>query len=256
VGGRFLQSAATLDPLGLALDLDAKRLYWGQSFLAIHSADLADASAIASLDLSGLDPEQPAFLPVLFKAPVSAGAATLGGATKPGAILTCASTWLPDAPEAQLYRAAQTVTYQWLLNGKPVSGATGPTFPGTQVGSYGCRAIATNGAGSTTSAPSATITVGANLKLKRAKLNKKQGTATLTLSVDTAGAIVATGKGVRKAKKLAGRAGTYKLTVRASGKAKRKLLASGRAKVKVQVAFTPLGGKALVQSKTIALTRR
>lgn len=257
-GGRFLQSTETSDPLGVALDLTAGRLYWGQvDPLAVRSANLADASGVAPLDVTGLDPTFPAFLPVLFKAPLSVKGPVASGGARPGSTLTCSGAeWAPDAPEAQLYRVAQSVTYQWLRDGKAVAGATGPTFPGAQVGSYACRAVATNGAGSTTSATSNAVTVRANLKLKRARLNPKKGTATLTLSVDGAGAIVAGGKGVLKAKKLAARAGTYKLTVGASGKAKRKLRASGKARVKVQVAFTPLGGKALKQTKTIVLEQR
>ncbi|HVQ60239.1 MAG TPA: hypothetical protein VMS60_15160 [Solirubrobacterales bacterium] len=256
-GGRFLQGAETSDPLGVAIDLTAGRLYWGQTNpLAVRSANLGDASGIAALDVSGLDPDLPAFLPVLLKSPLSVKAPVASGGPGPRSTLTCSAEWAADAPEAQLYRAAQTVTYQWLRDGKPIAGATAPTLKADLVGGYSCRSLATNFAGSTTSASSNAVTVRASLKLKRARLNPKKGTATLTLSVDAAGAIVAGGKGVLKAKKLAARAGTYRLTVRASGKAKRKLGATGRARVKVQVAFTPLGGKALKRTKTIVLKQR
>ncbi|HEX5609761.1 MAG TPA: hypothetical protein VFX45_06695 [Solirubrobacterales bacterium] len=252
-GGTKLTPAGIEDPVGVALDTAANRLYWAQATSpAIKFANPFDGSAVGDV-ATGLDPEGQPIFPVLLKAPLNLKPPSATGKATPGGTLTCAgAAWAPDAPEARLYRAAQTTALQWLRNGQPIPGATAATLSAQQVGTYACQSVATNFAGATT-ATSAQLEVKASLKLKRAKLNKKNGTATLTLSVDTAGAIVLGGKGVRKAKKLAGRAGTYKLTIRATGKSKRKLLASGRAKVKAQVAFTPLGGKALKQTKSIVL---
>ena len=46
------------------------------------------------------------------------------------------------------------------------------------------------------------------------------------------------------------------LAVKAKGKAKKKLSRSGRAKVELEVTFTPTGGDPNSQAKTVKLIRR
>jgi hypothetical protein len=50
--------------------------------------------------------------------------------------------------------------------------------------------------------------------------------------------------------------GTAKLVVRTSGKARIKLMKTGRAKVKARVSYTPEGGKAIKRFKAVVLKKR
>jgi hypothetical protein len=82
-------------------------------------------------------------------------------------------------------------------------------------------------------------------KLKR---NKRRGTAILPVHVPGRGTLGLSGRGV---KALPARASistvtesTVKLPIRAKGKAKKKLLASGKAKLRLKIAFTPMSDPA------------
>jgi len=69
-------------------------------------------------------------------------------------VLGCSKgTWAPDLLGSFLYRAPQSFTYQWILNGSPITGdpnSTKPDYTPTVAGSYSCRVKATNRAGSAT----------------------------------------------------------------------------------------------------------
>ncbi len=58
-----------------------------------------------------------------------------------------------------LYRAPQSFTYQWRLNGADIGGATTSNYTPTTSGSYTCRVTATNRAGSATQTSAAVATV-------------------------------------------------------------------------------------------------
>src|SRR4029079_4051128 len=104
-------------------------------------------------------------------------------------------------------------------------------------------------------------------ELGKTKLNKKKGTATIAVSVPAAGDLTLTGKNVAP-QKTSGRellgssslrpvaAGTSELKVKAKGKAKRKLKSKGKVKVKATITFTPNGGAASVQSRSVKLVKR
>ena len=68
--------------------------------------------------------------------------------------LVCSpGTWAPDLLGSFLYRAPQSFTYQWRLNGTDLTGFPDPTKPHytpSTPGSYSCRVTATNRAGSAT----------------------------------------------------------------------------------------------------------
>jgi YVTN family beta-propeller protein len=109
----------------------------------------------------------------------------------------------------------------------------------------------------------ASTTVAA-LALRRPKLDKRHGTATLTVSVPGPGTLALSGSGVVKqriaqrspgAERKVPQAGTVKLKIRAKGKAKRKLRRRGRVKVKFLVSFTPSGGSPNGQSQSVTLVR-
>ena len=111
------------------------------------------AAAASDLDLDGA-PSQTARLPTLLKAPVGTGAPKLTAqiALRPR-FLTCdEGTWAGDMPEAQLYRAPHSFSYQWTKDGQPIPGATRSDIgvEGTGGGDYACQVTATNAGGSTT----------------------------------------------------------------------------------------------------------
>jgi hypothetical protein len=104
------------------------------------------------------------------------------------------------------------------------------------------------------------------LKLGKVKLDKQAGTATLAVTVPGPGALSVGGKGVvkkrsevaREAHRLArkvSKAGTYKLKVKAKGAKKRKLLKTGKVKVKAVVTFKPTDGAAIHDSERIRLKK-
>jgi hypothetical protein len=95
------------------------------------------------------------------------------------------------------------------------------------------------------------------------KLRPHSGTAILSVDVPGPGKLALGGRGIRHQRAAAGaasararavsEAGTVKLTVRAKGKAKRKLDRTGKVKVKAKVTFTPTGGAAHTDTKTVKL---
>ena len=107
--------------------------------------------------------------------------------------------------------------------------------------------------------PNNVITVG------KAKANKANGTATLSVTVPGAGVLTLAGKGIkgqrlgaaglRMAKPVSG-AGTVKLKVKAKGKTLKQLKANGKVKVKVTVTFTPTGGTPRSETKKVKLVLR
>lgn len=90
-------------------------------------------------------------------------------------------------------------------------------------------------------------------KFGKVKLNKKKGTAKLTVNVGAPGELVASGKKIKKRSKIAKKAGNVKLSIVAKGKALKALKGKGKAKVKVKVAYTPTGGTASTATKKIQL---
>jgi hypothetical protein len=88
---------------------------------------------------------------------------------------------------------------------------------------------------------------------KKVKLNKKKGTATLTVNVGAAGQLVLTGKKVKKRVKAAKAPGKVKLLIAPKGKAVKALKNTGKAKVKVKLAYTPTGGTTATLTRKVTL---
>ena len=84
-------------------------------------------------------------------------------------------------------------------------------------------------------------------------LNKKKGTATLTLSVPGAGTLTATGNGLKKATGKPTAVGATKLKLKALGKAKRKLDEEGTIKLKLSLRWAPTGNTAATQTVKVKL---
>ncbi len=255
-GGDLNTTGATLEaPFGVALDPPAGRIYWANEVgpQAISYANL-NGSGGGDLDTSGANVDVPAF-PSLLKAPSAAGAPQVAGSSTPGSTLSCTpGSWAPDLLESFLYRAPQSTSFQWLNNGQPIAGATSGTLTAGGVGSYSCRSIAANHAGysSQTSAPIAVFGLA-----KKAKLNRKKGTATLAVTVPGPGTLTLTGKKkLVKQTRASNAAGTLKLLVKAKGKAKKALTKKGKAKVKATIVFSPQTGAATSQAKTLVLKKK
>jgi uncharacterized delta-60 repeat protein len=99
-------------------------------------------------------------------------------------------------------------------------------------------------------------------KIGKLKLNKRKGTATLTVVVPGSGVVTLAGtKKLKPSTRSAGGAGNVTLAVKPTGKAGKKLahLAKsgkvGRLKLKLTVSFTPTGGAAASLSKKLTLVR-
>ena len=93
-------------------------------------------------------------------------------------------------------------------------------------------------------------------KLGKVKLNRRRGTAILTVPTSWPGRLTASGKGVRKASRRARGVGKVKLPIRARGKAKRKLNRTGRVRLRVRVTHFAAGGKARSRTKRIRLVKK
>jgi uncharacterized delta-60 repeat protein len=92
------------------------------------------------------------------------------------------------------------------------------------------------------------------LKLGKAKLNRKKGTAVLPVTVNAAAKITLTGKNVKKKTLSVKKAKTVKLTVIATGKLKRSLRRQGKAVAKLKISAKPsAGGKAVAKKAKVKL---
>lgn len=96
-------------------------------------------------------------------------------------------------------------------------------------------------------APVNTVTAG------KPKLNKKNGSARIPVTVGDSGQLVLSGKGVKTKKVATGGPGTVNLVVKPKGKTAKTLSRTGKAKVKAKITFTPTGGAAGVTSKKLKL---
>jgi len=91
--------------------------------------------------------------------------------------------------------------------------------------------------------------------LSRPKLNRRTGTATVIATVPGPGALLLTGKGIRKLTKSVSHPGRVQLTLTAQPNTSRRLRRTGRAKVTVEVTYRPTGGDPNTKSKTLMLRR-
>jgi virginiamycin B lyase len=99
--------------------------------------------------------------------------------------------------------------------------------------------------------------IAVNFSLGKLKKDKRRGTGKLTVEVPTAGQLALTA--TKKLEGAGGRAeaaGAVQLPIEPQGKAKRKLAESGRAKVRVEVAYTPDGGEPSTQTTAVKLIKR
>jgi DNA-binding beta-propeller fold protein YncE len=129
----------------------AGRIYWANDGdNTIRGASLAGGGSVDTLyGGSGLGVNWPRFL-ALLRVPLGTGAPAISGGGQLGQRLSCSrGAWAADLVGSFLYRAPQSFAYQWTLGGSDIGGATLAAYTPTAPGSYTCRVIATNRAGST-----------------------------------------------------------------------------------------------------------
>jgi tripartite motif-containing protein 71 len=93
------------------------------------------------------------------------------------------------------------------------------------------------------------------IRLGKLQLNRRNGTATLAVTVSGPGSLVLDGKSLRAARRQVGAATTVKLPVRFVGKARKKLVNTGTATAMGKVTFAPTGGTALAKTKRLTLKK-
>ena len=274
-----------------AIDFDADRIYWANSSSDKLSyanldgtgsgTDLPTGAAYAN-SLDGV---------TILKQPAPIDPPALTGTPTAGQTLTCGGAeWAADAPNAALYRMPADVSVEWTRNGATISGATGSTLTPGSPGDYRCISKASNFAG-TSSQQSNTLSVAAapdpppddtppgdetppaddsppgdqdppanapdnDIELGGAKVEKKNGTAKLSVEVPGAGHLKLHGKDVKTVEHEADGAGTESLKITATGKAKKKLKKNGKVKVTVEVTFTPNGGQPNTETKQVTLKEK
>jgi hypothetical protein len=165
--------------------------------------------------------------------------------TLPGAgVALSAPSFTPAVPDATTHRSAgsDTVTV---------------TVPKTAApGVYDVMITAATPQGGTATQVAKLEVIKPKLKVGKAKLNKANGTAKLSVGVPGAGTLTASGKGIVKAKRTAKGPKTLKVTIKAKGKAKKKLASIGKAKVKVKLVFKPENGAPVTKTKSITLKKK
>jgi hypothetical protein len=91
--------------------------------------------------------------------------------------------------------------------------------------------------------------------LSRPKLNKRNGSAIMTATIPGPGTVLLTGHQIKRLTKSVSRAGTVKLAIKPQPSTQRRLGRTGKATITVKVTYTPSGGDANTQAKTLTLRR-
>jgi hypothetical protein len=89
--------------------------------------------------------------------------------------------------------------------------------------------------------------------LSRPKLNKRNGSASVTATVPGPGRLLLTGRGIKQLVRSVSRAGQVKLTIRPGPNTNRKLMRAGQAKVTARITYTPAGGDPDTKSDHLTL---
>jgi hypothetical protein len=160
-GGQLLIAGTTpVAPEGVAIDPAAGLIYWANSVSNTISFARLDGTGGGELPLTGATPSHPT-LPALLKAPSGAGMPAITGGSAMGSVLSCSQgAWAPDLLGAFLYRAPQSIAFQWSAGGTDIAGATANSYTAFAAGDYRCRVTASNAAGNAAQT-SAAHTVGA-----------------------------------------------------------------------------------------------
>ena len=168
---------------GLAIDPVSKTAYWGNYGLIKTQTEAIGFAALSGSPGGAISiattPVNSAQDPVIVRSPTGTGAPQI---TQSKAALTCSQgTWAPDYAGGFVYQAPTSYSYQWLLNGQPVAGATAATFTATTAGSYSCSVTGKNPTGTATQTSAAATVTTANLSvsLKSKKVRARAGKAAI-----------------------------------------------------------------------------
>jgi sugar lactone lactonase YvrE len=133
---------------GVAIDPAAGKIYWTNWNLGTVRVGSLDGTAPAQSLYTG---ENDPWFVALLRAPLGTGSPQVSGAAAVGQTLTCGpGSWASDLLSGFLYRAPQSLAYQWTVGGAPIAGATTSSLLVSSPGEYRCEDIATNAAGSST----------------------------------------------------------------------------------------------------------
>jgi hypothetical protein len=166
-----------------------------------------------------------------------------------GSRLTCQSGgWKPDLVEARVYRAPTSIAFSWTKDGVDIPGAAEEMLRAGEVGNYRCRVSAINVAGSTAQASGSVAIFAAG----KAKLNKKKGTAKLTVQLPAEkGKLRLAAKGFRAVARTA--SGKAAVLVRPKGAKRKRLAGRGKLKAVVRLTYTPPDGPPATLRRRITL---
>ncbi|CAB4913840.1 unannotated protein [freshwater metagenome] len=256
---RDLLPAGVPDSLGLAVDPDGGRLYWGEYATSkVGWVSLTDPTSTGYLDTGTAKVTNVAY-PTILKRPKSNGTRLSLAA----GVLECLPIWANDEPGVKLFRAPATVTYTWTRNGTRVAKATGVSLTPRSGGRYSCTATATNVAGSTAATTAKTVgatalqvttPAGAALRVRGGRLTlvgRLGGAGTVRAVVTAGGRTIASGTAApRRAGKV-----TVSLGVTTAGRAL--LRRAGSKGLRVQATFSgaQTSGYTVRKSFTLRLRR-
>jgi glucose/arabinose dehydrogenase len=95
-----------------------------------------------------------------------------------------------------------------------------------------------------------------SFELRKGERNRKRGTAKLKVEVPGPGRLDLAGKKVKSVTKEVSQAGTVEMPVKPNSKTKKKLKNTGRAKVTVEVTFTPTEGDPASETGSLKLVKK
>jgi hypothetical protein len=124
-------------------------------------------------------------------------------------------------------------------------------------GSYAVTVTVADASGKTTTGAGTILVKARNhFTIGKLKRNRKKGTATLTIEIPEPGAIVASGKGIKKATVRAAKGGSVKVPLKAVGGSLKRLKAKGKLKVRLKIAYSPVGGDTSTQHHGVTLQKK
>jgi hypothetical protein len=197
VGGGEVESAGAVfnGAQGLAFDPGRGRFYWANRDNRTEKENALGTASLAGGG-GGITPAKAPvaepWFPVVLKSPSGAGAPQL---TRNGTALSCSQgAWSQDDyPGSLVYGAPRSYSYQWLLNGLPIAGATANAYSATAPGSYNCSVTAENygGTGSQTSGSVSISGAALSMALQTGKIKVKAGkVAKVTVVLSNGGDLV------------------------------------------------------------------
>ena len=159
--------------------------------------------------------------------------------------------------------------YSWSFGDGGTAGSAVPAHTFAAPGSYQVTLTVTDNNGFTSSAAETVLVTSApnHFILGKLRRNKVKGTARLPVTVPGPGTLTLSGKGIvprrpaRRARAVSratevSTAGTVNLLIKARGRVKTILNKKGKVKVKIRVTFTPAGGVAAGQARSITLRKK